>query len=324
MNGFLRIFILDEFISCQLEKRQGRDFMMGGMKKFQVALVSLLACVGMWGCSDDVSFEWGKYRSDESIAGFIDDSLVIVTDCRRWHKNTEGWNGSYSEETSCGHDRMLIYNYRVQENGPRWTDSLTNTSGGGYWKQLTDSIIWRWDGEKQENLMLWKIGFPAIELKLKKIFESCSDDFEINRMHQWLNGTFVALGGNLSAGGDSCQYAVLDTVEKTLTYKRLDEGLEWMNACGDVRGVDEKIFCLSENVVNMNVLLYIDGSLNDSLFWEDYKNYGIYPDEFMGDMLRLGHHICSFSDGHLSKYPDTRSMYAEIKFINSNNNIITY
>ena len=129
---------------------------------FAVVMLAL-ACVSMWGCSDKVSFEWGKYRSDESVAGFINDSLVIVTDCRHWHEITEGWNGSYSEETSCGHDRMLIYNYRMQEDGPRWTDSLTNKSGGYHWYQLTDSIIWRWE---ENNILLWKMGETAHEIKL--------------------------------------------------------------------------------------------------------------------------------------------------------------
>lgn len=104
-------------------------------------ILTAFASINMWGCSDKVFFDWGEYRSDESVAGFINDSLVIVTDCRRWHKITEGWRGSYSEETSCGHDRVLIYNYRVQEDRPRWTDSITNQGDGGFWKQLTDSII---------------------------------------------------------------------------------------------------------------------------------------------------------------------------------------
>ena len=266
-----------------------------GLKRLFAVLTVAFACVGMWGCGDDkVSFDWGKYRSDESIAGFIDDSLVIVTDCRRWHKNTEGWNGSYSEETSCGHDRMLIYNYRVQEDGPRWTDSLTNTSGGGYWKQLTDSIIWRWDGEKQDNLMLWKMGLPATELKIKKIFESCSGDFEVNRMHQWLNETFIALGGKLFAGGDSCQYAVLDTTERTLTYKRLNENLEWIKECDDVRAWGGDVHCLYYNAQSANVYLKIENKVKDSIWVE---NQGWYSGAFFeGDLMLVDGNLCEYKD----------------------------
>ena len=263
-----------------------------GLRKMLAVLAIALACVCMWGCGDDkVSFDWGKYRSDESIAGFIDDLLVIVTDCRRWHKNTEGWNGSYSEETSCGHDRMLIYNYRVQEDGPRWTDSLTNTSGGGYWKQLTDSIIWRWDGEKQDNLMLWKIGLPATELKIKKIFESCSGDFEVNRMHQWLNETFIALGGKLFAGGDSCQYAVLDTTERTLTYKRLNENLEWIKECDDVRAWGGDVYCFMPGERNFEAVL-----LRNSKDTVDIPIKFTVGD-FWGNVLRPNANLCNLIDG---------------------------
>ena len=259
-----------------------------GFGRLLAVAMATLVCVSMWGCSDDVTFEWGEFRSDRSIAGFIDDSLVIVTDCRRWHEITEGWNGSYSEETSCGHDRMLIYNYRVQEEGPRWTDSLTNKSSGGYWKQLTDSIVWKWDGGGQEKLKFWKIGLPATELKLKKIYESCSDDFGINRMHQWLDKTFIALGGNFSTDGDSCQYAVLDTVEKTLIYKRLHKDLEWIKKCNDVRAWGKDVYCLVLDEKDGSSFVLKNGK--DSIFAPMEK---IYEGHFSGNMIELGVRICS-------------------------------
>jgi len=279
-----------------------------GCQRLLAVLAIAFACGGMWGCGDDkVSFDWGKYRSDETIAGFIDDSLVIVTDCRRWHKITEGWNGSYSEETSCGHDRMLIYNYRVQEDGPRWTDSLTNTSDGGYWKQLTDSIIWRWNGEKQDNLMLWKIGLPATELKMKKIFENCLGDFEVNRMHQWLDGKFIALGtvsvngknidNALRAsdyGNEYCQYAVLDTLTKLITYKRLNEKLEWIKQCDDVRTWGGRVYCLYYDAQSANVYLKIENKVKDSALVE---NQGWYSGAFfVGDLMLIDGNLCEYKD----------------------------
>lgn len=291
-------------------------------KLLAFAMVAM-SCACMWGCCDKVEFKWSDGRGTPLIAGFIDDSLVVAYDCREWLETTESWSigDGYSEKSSCGHDRLLVYNYRVQEDGPRWSDSLTNKSGGYRWYQLTDSIFWRWEGN---NILLWKVGEKAHKMKLSRKNDGCSQSFKIERMHQWLGGTFIALGGNLSVGNDSCQYAVLDTVAGTLTYMRLDEDLEWVKKCDDVRAWDKIILCLVENAANMNILLYADGILKDSLFWEDYRNYGIYPDEFMGDMLRLGHHICSFSNGSLKKYPDIRSMHTEIKFIDSNNNIIMY
>lgn len=257
-----------------------------------LAAMMVLACVGMLaGCTDKVSFDWGEYRSDRSIAGFIDDSLVIVTDCRHWHEITEGWNGSYSEETSCGHDRMLIYNYRIQEDGPRWSDTLTNKSNGGYWKQLTDSIIWRWDGDSQKNIRLWKVGKSVHDLSLKNKLDGCSSSFEIGRMHQWLDGTFIALGGNLSAGKDSCQYAELDTAAETLTYKRLDDDLKWIQKCNDVRALKNKIYCLQTTPGASQIgLLIVDGIDQGEL----EKNAAIGP--FWGNMLELGNDLCELTN----------------------------
>ena len=215
------------------------------LKKSEMArLFALLAlacaCVGMWGCSDRVEFKWVG-RGNMSIAGFIDDSLVVAYDCRGWLETTETWNGGYSEDESCGHDRLLVFNYRVQEDGPRWTDSLTNKSGGYRWYQLTDSIFWRWDGY---NILLWKLGETAHEMKLSRKNEGCLLEFEINRMHQWLNDGFIVLGGRLSAEEDSCQYAVLDTIAGTLTFKRLSDDLEWITECDDVRAWDDDVYCV--------------------------------------------------------------------------------
>ena len=127
----------------------------------------------------------------------------------------------------------------MQEDGPRWTDSLTNKRGGYRWYQLTDSIFWRWE---EKNMLLWKIGETAHEMKISRKNEGCSHSSKIERRHQWLDGTFIALGGNLSAGEDSCQYAVLDTISGTLTYKRLDKNLEWIKVCDDVRAWDDDVY----------------------------------------------------------------------------------
>ena len=135
------------------------------MARLLAVAITAFACVCMWGCSDRVEFKWSDGRGTPLIAGFIDDSLVVAYDCRGWLETTETWNGGYSEDESCGHDRLLVYNYRVQEDGPRWTDSLTNKRGGYRWYQLTDSIFWRWE---EKNMLLWKIGETAHEMKISR------------------------------------------------------------------------------------------------------------------------------------------------------------
>ena len=265
------------------------------LKKSEMArLFALLAlacaCVGMWGCSDRVEFNWVG-RGILSIAGFIDDSLVVAYDCRGWLETTETWNGGYSEDESCGHDRLLVFNYRVQEDGPRWTDSLTNKSGGYRWYQLTDSIFWRWDGY---NILLWKLGETAHEMKLSRKNEGCLLEFEINRMHQWLNDGFIVLGGRLSAEEDSCQYAVLDTIAGTLTFKRLSDDLEWIKACDDVRAWGDDVYCVILDDQGENSLVL----KNEGVMIPTPRKFAIGG--FWGNTIKLSGNICSIHDDEIT------------------------
>ena len=264
------------------------------LKKFEMArllavAITAFACVCMWGCSDRVEFKWSDGRGTPLIAGFIDDSLVVAYDCREWLETTETWSigDGYSEESSCGHDRLLVFNYRVQEDGPRWTDSLTNKSGGYRWYQLTDSIFWRWE---EKNILLWKIGETAHEMKISRKNEGCSHSSKIERIHQWLDDGFIALGGRFSAGGDSCQYAVLDTISGTLTYKRLDKNLEWIKVCDDVRAWEDDVYCLLLDEKDGNS--FVLKNEKDSIFAPMEK---LFDGRFCGNMMELGVRVCSLT-----------------------------
>ena len=256
-----------------------------GIKSSLILALTALACVSMWGCSDDVTFRWSDGRGSAEIAGFIDDSLAVVTDCREWYEDTETWNGGYYSDVSCGHDRMMVYNYRVQENGPRWSDSLTNKSNGYHWYQMTDSVFWRWEGD---DILFWKVGEKAHEMKLSRKNDGCSQSFKIERIRQWLDGKFIALGGKFDADGENCQYAVLDTVEKTLAFKRLDEKLEWIKKCDDVRAWEKDVYCLVLNKENGNS--FVLKNEVDSIFAPMEK---LFEGHFSGNMMELGVRICS-------------------------------
>lgn len=255
------------------------------MARLLAVAITAFACVCMWGCSDRVEFKWVG-RGSMSIAGFIDDSLVVAYDCRGWLETTETWNGGYSEDESCGHDRLLVYNYRVQEEGPRWSDSLTNERGGYRWFQLTDSIFWRWEGK---NILLWKIDETAHEAKISRKNEGCLHTFEIDRMHQWLDNSFIAFGGRLTAEGDSCQYAVLDTIAGTLTFKRLSDDLEWIKECDDVRAWGDDVYCLKRDGLDFLRLLVnyknMDSILVDSISFWDSLTISLAPLSFYGNMF---------------------------------------
>jgi hypothetical protein len=292
-----------------------------GFQRLIVAAITAISSVGMWGCSDQVEFKWSDGRGTSLIAGFIDDSLVVAYDCREWLETTETWSigDGYSEESSCGHDRLLVYNYRVQEDGPRWTDSLTNKRGGYRWYQLTDSIFWRWEGK---NILLWKIGETAHEMKLSRKNEGCSHSSKIERMHQWLDGTFIALGGDLSAGEDSCQYAVLDTAARTLTFKRLDKNLEWIKKCDDVRAWGDDVYCLALNRESYDAFLIINEFIRDTMMRDDFKlgNYAIVS--FLGNYISLHRTLCKYENNSVKRLTSYSSQ--GISFGDGKGNYITY
>ena len=265
--------------------------MKGGFFRLIGAAMTALVCVCMWGCGDDVTFKWSDGRGSVEIAGFIDDSLAVVTDCREWYEDTETWNGGYYSDVSCGHDRMMVYNYRVQENGPRWSDSLTNKSNGYHWYQMTDSVFWRWEGD---NIFLWKVGEKAHEMRLAWKNDGCSESFKIDRIRQWLNGKFIALGGKFDADGENCQYAVLDTIQKTLTYKRLDGNLKWIKNCDDVRTWGDDVYCLYYEASSANVYLKIENKMKDSVLVDDQGwNSGAF---FLGKMMLVDGNLCEYKD----------------------------
>ena len=300
--------------------------MRNGMNKL-LAVMAVLACVCMWGCTD-VDFKWSDGRGTPLIAGFIDDSLVVAYDCREWLETTETWSigDGYSEKSSCGHDRLLVYNYRVQEDGPRWSDSLTNKSGGYRWYQLTDSIFWRW---AENDILLWKLGETARKLKLSRRNDGCSQSSKIEGMHQWLDGNFIALGDNLSIGGDSCQYAVLDTVAGTLTYKRLDKDLEWIKTCDDVRAWGDDVYCIWKNNEKTGFFLGMNGKKMDSVYVMNVPNVSELWDYFefcfMGNMLYFGHNINSVDvgNGQIIIYPNVKATSA-FKYVDENDNNVNY
>ncbi len=264
------------------------------------AMALAFACVGMWGCSD-VDFRWEPGRSGAKVVGFVDDSLVMVGDYRCWSEITDRWNGEYIDIDGCGRERLCVYNYRVQEDGPRWCDSLSSEDMTGiFGGQMTDSVIW--GGEVSKSVQLWKIGERPHEIKLRKKNEGCSVEFRISSLKQWLDETFIGRSGeSLTADGDTCNYAVLDTMTRTLTYKRLDKDLEWVKKCDDVRAWGGDAYCLVLEGAPMNLYLSKNNDILDSLMhgepyeWASYTKIG-----FAGEMLNLGNNVCKIVSDQFS------------------------
>lgn len=259
-------------------------------RHFAVAM-TVLACVGMWGCGDTF-YDWEDRRSSRRVVGFVDDSLVMVGDIRCWTKYEETILAMSDEDlgSGCGHTRLCVYNYRVQEDGPRWCDSLDNTRDESTLiGQMTDSIVW--GGNVPESIKMWKLGEKPYERKLRKIVEGCSVMFKASSVKQWYDKSFIVRGGNsLNAGGDSCQYAVLDTTQGIITYKRLDDDLEWIKKCDDVRTWGGDVYCviLDDDGENSLVLK------NESVVIPAPREFAIGG--FWGNMIKMSGNICSIND----------------------------
>jgi hypothetical protein len=263
-----------------------------GFEKLLAVLAIAFACVCMWGCSDD-KFQWEHFGGAE-VVGFVNDSLVMVGDYQNWVESHEGVFEPYWDVTGVGHERLCVYNYRVQENGPRWCGQLGDKNTTNAFRgQMTDSIVW--GGDVPNSIRLWKVGETQHLINLKKITEGCSIEFGIGSVKQWLNGTFIARSDeSLNAAGDSCQYAVLDTVARTLAYKRLGQDLEWIKKCDDVRAWGNDVYCILLDRKEGNSLVFKNE--NDTIHVP--RKFAIGG--FWGDMIKMNGNICSFNEDKIS------------------------
>ena len=260
--------------------------------KRNAVAMTILACVCMWGCGfeEETHNEWFG-RDLKKIVGFLDDSLVIVGDVRRWHE-VDDEDGDVVGLGAWGHHALYLYNYRVQEDGPKWMDSLDNGYDDDfeYFKgQLTDSVIW---GSNDHVWSFWKVYDKPYKVTINEGYDGCSEAFRIVSVKQWFDNRFIALGDSSLKNFDGCQYAVLDTLEKKLIYKRLDGELEWISKCNDVKVKEGEIYCLALMDEPLNLYLIKDDFFLDSLLQgEPYGWNNRSGVSFMGDILNMGNNI---------------------------------
>ena len=257
-------------------------------------LAVALACVCMWGCGDlfredgEKEFTGHYIKGNAKVVGFIDDSLVIVYDFQYWNQDL----ADGTQITGTGKQRLRVFNYRVQEDGPRWADTLDNmTEVYDYVRgQLSDSAIW--GGNGRNTFSFWKLGEEPVAYGVSINKEGCDVDYSVRALRPWLNGDIIALGEEtINADGNSCQYAILDTTAKTITYKRLDKDLEWIKQCDDVRAWDNDVYCFVSGERPFEAVLLRNGK--DTIEVPIKFTVG----GFWGNVLRPNANLCSFVDG---------------------------
>ena len=262
------------------------------MKKFgNVALLAvamaMLACVCIWGCGnwfeEDGTRVFADHYGSANVVGFIDDSLVIVADDKSWSLNLSDG----TDLVGHGHQRLRVFNYRVQEDGPRWTDTLDNYNDECNYVlgQLSDSVVWGgrtaryakvWGGQ---TMSFWKLGEKPVVHQISIKMDGCSQTFVIQNLRNWIDSTIIALNNEpLEYGDDACQYAILDTNAGTLTFKRWDEKLKWIGDCDDVRAWGDDVYCVvlddkGENSFifkNKKIMIYAPHKFVIGGFWGGY------------------------------------------------------
>ena len=272
------------------------------IKRLFVVALAALACVGMWGCTEE-TLRWVDGRSLGGVVGFVDDSLVIVSSYHYWHEGVEpALSLSYDREGR-SHPGLSLYNYRVQLDGPVWFDTLNNSRGDDfeYIKgQLSDSVIW--GGDPKSEVSFWKIGEKPHKIIIKKKFDGCSIEVPYTtKLRPWLEGKILVLGNmrnpNMegfaldSLGSEYCQYAELDTIQKQVTYKRLVGDIEWIKRCDDVRAWGSDVYCFMpgerafEAVLLRNRIDTIDVPVKFTV------------GDFWGNVLHPNADLCNLVDG---------------------------
>ena len=270
------------------------------MARLLAVAITAFACVCMWGCGVDDGWGEREFRAYDvaKVVGFVDDSLVILADSREWMQETPDYAiGGH------GHQRIRVFNYRIQEDGPRWVDTLDNFVDECDYVlgQLSDSVVWGgqpslytkvWKGPL---MTFWKIGEKPIVKNISVETERCSQTFFVKNMRSWIEESIIVLSEkSLRYGGDTCQYAVLDTVAGTLTFKRLDENLKWIQKCDDVRAWGDDVYCVILDNEGENSLIL--KNINDTI--PTPRKFAIGG--FWGNMIKLSGNICSIHDDEIT------------------------
>lgn len=287
------------------------------VKDFAVPMV-IFICISIWGCGDDVTMRWSEERSLGKVVGFVDDSLAIVNTSRYWHEEVEPTFGLSYDRSGYAHPGLSLYNYRVQLDGPVWFDTLDNSKDDEFnyiRGQLSDSVIW--GGDPKSEVSFWRIGEKPHKMKIKKLFDGCSIDVRYTaKLRSWLDGKILVMGNNRnpniegfnmdSLGSEYCQHGVLDTIQKTVTYKRLDSDLKWIKKCDDVRAWDGDMYCLKFDKEERTSSLFVNDSLRHVLENDYFWTAGAVL-QFQGNILLLERDVCRLENGKIKCFASASS-----------------
>ena len=162
--------------------------------------------------------------------------------------------------------------------------------------QLSDSVIW--GGNSRTSFSFWKLGEVPIVRGVRVNKEGCDMDYGVRSLRPWLNETIIALGENsLKNSGSACQYAILDTIANTLTYKRLDANLKWIEKCDDVRVWGDDVYCVLLDRTSYDAYLIENEIVKDTMLRNEYKLGDYASVSFLGGYLNIYRTLCKYIGG---------------------------
>ena len=234
------------------------------MTKYLFLLAIL--CIAMYGCPEKVECDyslsypyWSKWTEGKFIS-IVDDSLAVLSA----QKYMTGCKNK--EEITVGSlTGLSLVNYRVKQN-PLSVDTFIHNFKGDIQivdNYFRDSSVLAID-KQNKTFGFLKIGTSSAKFN-KYIY---SEYYALNNASPWIDGNVLLKNRT----GSAWRTAVLDT--KTGQIEQYDsfKGYEWLNECGDVSSIENKIACVKINYETESVELIIDGKVTDakSLYYSGY------------------------------------------------------
>jgi len=227
-----------------------------------------LVVVGLAGCTQ-TDFNWNGGRTALGIRAIVNDSLALQSSCHGWRKSVEHplSMDDMDDSEGCDHEGLHLINYRSKQAFV-WSDTINEFAyiGG----QLSDSVVF--GGDYVTFVSFWKIGQNPVSRNIKSWTGSCSPSVVKNnespdyQIRPWRDGKFLVLGASTKAGGDTCQYAVLDTSTGTVVQSRFSGDDAWMVDCEDIKYLGGKAACLRRTKNHRcGIDIVMDKTITDTL-----------------------------------------------------------
>ncbi|MFA6623480.1 MAG: hypothetical protein WCS54_05160 [Fibrobacteraceae bacterium] len=226
----------------------------------------VLAVLLFFGCDqNNTTFEWGG-RTSSGLVSIVNDSLALLVNVRGYSIcETTAMDGDMCEDGG-DHTGLFLVNYRSKQ-APLWGDTLDYYLGS-YGDYYSDSSVMFLD--EDDRFCFWKIGQKPTERKSWTWTGTCSPKLQgTKRARPWKDGNVLILGERIPQGGDSCQYAVLDTSTGIVSQGQFSGDDAWLGGCDDISYLDGKVACLQPIFADdrYGVRLLVDGLERDSLAW---------------------------------------------------------